>query len=185
MLLVAIRQCKWRSGTAAQVCFRGTECVAARRESGKFERARCVRSRLRWSLSACCFKLYHCIANRLARRIENAALDGCAFQVLRRRLLRSCRHRPEHAREGDDRDPETPDPARPVNSGFRAGPRFVPTIHDGNRLCYLADSSRLSSSLPELGKRLHVCWTRLPRLRPAAQGDLPWIEEASSRRPAL
>ena len=184
MLSVAIGQCNGCSRTAAQPCFCCTECVAARRESGKFERAFRVRSRLYWSLSACCFKSYHCVANRLARRIEDAALDGCAFQVLRRRLLRSCRHRPEHAREGDDRDPETPDPARPVNSGFRAGPRFVPTIHDGNRLCYLADSSRLSSSLPELGKRLHVCWTRLPRLRPAAQGDHPWIEEALSRQRA-
>src|ERR1700733_6635163 len=142
MLSVAIRQCKWRRGTAVQACLRRTECVAARRQSRKFERACCVRSRLRWSSSACCFKLYCCITNRLARRIEDAALDDCAFQMLRRRLLRGCPDGREHACDGDKRDPETPDPARPANSGFRGKPRLVPTIHDGNRLCYLADSSR-------------------------------------------
>jgi hypothetical protein len=69
----------------------------------------------------------------------------------------------DHARDADqDRDCGKLVPKKAASSGIRPRPRLVPIIHDWTDLTPVRILLGVLQAYPTSGKRLHVCWCRLP-----------------------
>jgi hypothetical protein len=164
MLSIAFGYCNGNRPLSTKASLLRRQRITARWQIGKRECACCVGLRLERISSARCFRLYRCVAHRLAGGAVESTAEDCAvarsfLRTRRGSLLRDS----GHGRNADqDRDCGELVPKKAANSGIRPIPRLASTIHDQTDLTLLRILLGCLQAYPTPGKRLHVCWCRLP-----------------------